>query len=112
MDFIVSQDNGTAIIETNVAKLNAVNAPELKAELVLLNKSNVNNILIDMSNTTYCDSSGLSAILVANRICKDTNGTFVLCGLNENVLKMIQIAQLDKVFTIVESRKDALDTIK
>jgi len=111
MEFIVTQDNGTAIIETNVPKLNAVNAPELKAELVLLNKGNINNILIDMSKTTYCDSSGLSAILVANRMCKDTNGKFVLCGLNENVLKMVQIAQLDKVFIIAEDRSKALEII-
>lgn len=111
MDFVVTQNKGTAIVETNVAKLNAANASDLKAELVVLNKESVNSVVIDMEKTTYCDSSGLSAILVANRICKDTNGTFVLCGLGENVLKMIQIAQLDKVFTIVDSRAEALAKI-
>lgn len=112
MDFIVNQQNGTAVIKTNVDKLNAGNASELKAELVLLNKGSINNIVIDMSKTKYCDSSGLSAILVANRLCKDTNGQFVLCGLNENVSKLISIAQLDKVFTIVASESAALAAIK
>lgn len=111
MDFTVNQNNGTAVVKTNVEKLNASNASELKAELVLLNKNSVNNIVIDMSGTKYCDSSGLSAILVANRLCKDTNGKFVLCGLMPNVQKLIEIAQLDKVLTIVDSSKTALEIL-
>lgn len=111
MDFIVNQDNGTAVVKTNVERLNASNASELKAELVMLNKNNVNNIVIDMSKTKYCDSSGLSAILVANRLCKDTNGKFALCGLQTNVQKLIEIAQLDRVLNIADSEADALAII-
>ena len=112
MDFAVNQDNGTAVVTTKVEKLNASNASELEAELVVLNKNNVNNIVINMSATKYCDSSGLSAILVANRLCKDTNGKFVLCGLQSNVQKLIEIAQLDRVLTITEGEKDALAFIE
>ncbi|HIP32380.1 MAG TPA: anti-sigma factor antagonist [Crocinitomicaceae bacterium] len=111
MDFIINQNKETAVVKTNVEKLNAGNAPELKAELLILSKKSVNNIVIDMSATKYCDSSGLSAILIANRMCKDTNGQFVLCGLQENVSKLIQIAQLDKVLTIVSSEKEALESL-
>ena len=56
-------------------------------------------------------SSGLSAILVANRICKDTNGKFVLCGLQTNVEKLIEIAQLDRVLSITSNEKEALALI-
>jgi anti-anti-sigma factor len=111
MDFTVTQEKNTAVITTNVERLNASNASELKAELVLLNKANVNNMVIDMAKTKYCDSSGLSAILVANRLCKDTNGKFVLCGLMPNVQKLIEIAQLDRVLTIVANEKEALEII-
>jgi anti-anti-sigma factor len=72
----------------------------------------VNNVVIDMTQTKYCDSSGLSAILMANRLCKDTNGHFVLCGLQENVYKLIQIAQLDKVLLITEDQNAALEAIR
>lgn len=111
MDFAIQQENDTAVIKINVEKLNASNAPDLKAELVLLNKNNVNNIVIDMAKCKYCDSSGLSAILVANRMCKDTNGKFVLCGLQPNVEKLIQIAQLDRVLSITSNEKEALALI-
>ena len=79
--------------------------------MVLLNKNGVNNIVINLSVTKYCDSSGLSAVLTANRLCKDTNGRFVLCGLQDTVLKLIQIAQLDKVIDIVPTEEDALALI-
>jgi anti-anti-sigma factor len=111
MDFIVNQEDSTAVVKTNVERLNASNASELKSELVFLNKKSVNNIVIDMSKTKYCDSSGLSAILVANRLCKDTNGQFVLCGLQPNVEKLIQIAQLDRVLAIEADEKNALSKI-
>jgi anti-anti-sigma factor len=111
MNFESTQNKNEAVVKTNVDKLDASNAPELKAELLLLNKNGVNNIVIDMSATKYCDSSGLSAILTANRLCKDTNGKFVLCGLQDNVTKLIQISQLDKVLSISSSQKEALEVI-
>ena len=111
MDFAIQHENDTAVIKVNVEKLNASNASNLKAELVLLNKNNVNNIVIDMSKCKYCDSSGLSAVLVANRMCKDTNGKFILCGLQPNVEKLIQIAQLDRVLSITSNEKEALALI-
>lgn len=100
MSFIKSDQNNYSIITSNVEKLDASNAPELKAELVLINKNSVNNIILDLGKTKYCDSSGLSAILIGNRLCKDSSGKLVICGLQANVEKLIQISQLDKVFNI------------
>ena len=111
MDFTVKQIALTAVVNTNVEKLNMTNAADLKGELALLNKKSINNIVIDMSKTKDCDSSGLSAILLANRLCKDTNGKFVLCGLQSNVQKLIEIAQLDRVLSIVKDEKSALELI-
>jgi anti-sigma B factor antagonist len=112
MKFATIQDKNEAVVATKVEKLDASNASELKAELVILNKNGVNSIIMDMSGTKYCDSSGLSAILTANRLCKDSNGNFALCGLNENVLKMVQIAQLDKVLLISSDIDAARQAIK
>ena len=88
-------------------KLDASNASDLKNELIVLNKRGINSIVIDLSATKYCDSSGLSAILVANRLCKDTNGKFALSGLQANVTKMIAISQLDKVLSITATLEEA-----
>jgi anti-anti-sigma factor len=65
------------------------------------------NIVLDLSKCRYCDSSGLSAILVANRLCKNANGTFVLTGLNDAVERLITISQLDTVLNIAVSVDEA-----
>ena len=79
---------------------------------MILNKNGVNTIILDLSSTKYCDSSGLSSILIGNRLCKDTNGKFILCGLQPSVLKVIQIAQLDKVLLLSENQEDAIKAIE
>jgi len=107
MSFTKKDENNFTIITSNVEKLDASNASELKAEIVMINKNSVNNMIIDLSQTKYCDSSGLSAILIGNRLCKDSSGKMVVCGLQPNVAKLIQISQLDKVFTITDDLESA-----
>ncbi len=111
MNFETNRQQNEAVVNSKVEKLDATNAPELKAELLMLHKNGVNNIVIDLSKTRYCDSSGLSAVLTANRLCKDTNGKFVLCGLQDSVRKLVEIAQLDKVLMITDDQGQALELI-
>lgn len=111
MKFEVEQKDKVTVVKTKVEKLDAIHAPELKGELVVINKSGNRNIIMDMSETRYCDSSGLSAVLVANRLCKDSNGTFVLCGLQDSVRKLIILSQLENVFKIVPTQNEAIDFV-
>jgi anti-anti-sigma factor len=107
MNFTVSEQPNYTLITSNVEKLDATNAAELKAEIVLLNKKGINKMVLDLTQTKYCDSSGLSAILIGNRLCKDTNGLFTIFGLQPNVKKLIQISQLDKVLSLTENLQTA-----
>lgn len=111
MNFTVEGNQKAAIVQSHVEKLDISNVSDLKAELLMLNKKGINNLVLDLSKTRYCDSSGLSGILTGNRLCKDSNGKFVIFGLTENVLKMIKIAQLDRVLEIELSLEDALKSI-
>ena len=94
MNFTIEDKGRYTLVTSNVEKLDTTCAPELKSELVYLNKTGVRNVLMDLTNTRYCDSSGLSALLVANRLCKSVNGSLVVCGLQEPVQKLVQISQL------------------
>ena len=71
MSFKIQKKDKFTLVKTSVEKLDTTVAPVLKSELVILNSDGVQNIIIDLSATRYCDSSGLSAILVANRLCKN-----------------------------------------
>jgi anti-anti-sigma factor len=99
------------VVKVSVEKLDTVVAPALKSELVMLNAHGSKNLVIDLSGTRYCDSSGLSVLLVANRLCKNVGGVFVLSGLQKSVLKLIQISQLDTVLNITTSLDEAKDLL-
>ncbi|HQW07149.1 MAG: STAS domain-containing protein [Flavobacteriales bacterium] len=111
MNFTIEDKGRYTLVTSNVDKLDTTCAPELKSELVYLNKTNVRNVIIDLSTTRYCDSSGLSALLVANRLCKSVNGSLVVCGLQEPVQKLVQISQLESVLSITPTSAEAVDLL-
>lgn len=111
MNFTITNKDKYTLIVSNVDKLDTTCAPELKSELVYLNKTNVRNMVIDLGKTRYCDSSGLSALLVANRLCKGVNGGLVICALQEPVMKLIQISQLEGVLSITPTAEEAVDLL-
>jgi anti-anti-sigma factor len=84
---------------------------KLKSELVILNAGGVKNIILDLSDVAFVDSSGLSAILIGGRLCKNVNGTFAVCRLNEYVLKLIKIYQLDSILNILPTAEEASDFV-
>lgn len=111
MDFKVEKTDKYTTISLQAEKLDSNISPALKSELVVLNADGVKNIIIDLSETRYCDSSGLSAILVANRLCKNSDGVFVLTGLQDSVKKLISISQLDSILTITNTLPEAAKII-
>jgi len=111
MEFNIEKKENYTLIQVLEEKLDTHIAPNLKSELVLISGNGEKNILLDLANCRYCDSSGLSAILVANRLCKNANGTFVLIGLNEAVERLITISQLDTVLNITETVDEAVGLI-
>jgi anti-anti-sigma factor len=111
MDFKIEKTDKYTTIRLQVEKLDSNISPALKSELVVLNADGVKNIIIDLTETRYCDSSGLSAILVANRLCKNSDGLFILTGLQESVKKLIIISQLDSILTITGTYTEAAKKI-
>jgi len=92
-------------------KLDASIAPELKSELITMHAEGVNNLILNMDHVKYTDSSGLSALLVGNRIYREDGGMFVLCNLNEHVMKLIKISQLDSVMSLLPTAEEAVDAV-
>ena len=112
MEFKIEKLDNYTLIQVLEEKLDTHIAPTLKSELVLVSGNGEKNIVLDLDHVRYCDSSGLSAILVANRLCKNANGTFVLTGLNEAVEKLITISQLDTVLNITNTVQEGEEMIK
>jgi anti-anti-sigma factor len=107
MNFETLKNDKFTLIELKVDKLDNTISPLLKSHLVVLNAEGVKNIIINMQDTKYCDSSGLSAILVANRLCKNSGGVFVLSNIQDSIKKLIAISQLDSILNITSTIKQA-----
>ncbi|MDX2445227.1 MAG: STAS domain-containing protein [Bacteroidales bacterium] len=107
MELNIEKRSDYTLIQVLEEKLDTHIAPNLKSELVLVSGNGEKNIILDLIKCKYCDSSGLSAILVANRLCKNANGIFVLSGLSEAVERLITISQLDTVLNITETVEEA-----
>lgn len=111
MKIEISSEEKYTVLRPEAEKLDSSVSPLLKAEVVMLNGKGIKNLLIDLCDVKYIDSSGLSAILVANRLCKSMDGVLVLSGLNDNVKKLIAISQLDGILTIVPTAGEGVEFI-
>ncbi|KHF25849.1 STAS domain-containing protein [Solemya velum gill symbiont] len=67
------------------------------------------NVLVDLSNVEYIDSSGVASLVEGYQSAKDKGRSFGLIGVSEAALMVLQLARLDKVFSIYTSVQDAVD---
>src|ERR1700710_449171 len=111
MKFSVDKHEKYVLIKLNESKLNSLITPQLKSELILINTEGQRNIILDLSQVKFADSSGLSSLLVGHRLCKNATGSFILTGLNDAVARLITISQLESVLTIVSSSEEAIDHV-
>jgi len=111
MKFAVDKHEKYILVKLNESKLNSLVTPQLKSELILINTEGQRNIILDLSQVKFADSSGLSSLLVGHRICKSAEGLFILTGLSAAVARLIAISQLDNVLSIVPTSEEAIDLI-
>lgn len=108
----IHKNKDYTLVKVQSEKLDTNTAPDLKSELVVLNNNGHVNIILDMSQCKYCDSSGLRAILVGNRLSEDAIGTFVLTGLQPDVENLIRISMLHTVLLITKTVDEAEELLK
>ncbi|QQL51177.1 STAS domain-containing protein [Mucilaginibacter ginkgonis] len=111
MKFTIDKHEKYVVVKLNESKLNSLFTPQLKSELILINAEGQRNIILDLCQVKFADSSGLSSLLVGHRLCKNADGVFILACLNEAVQRLVTISQLDTVMTIVPSVEEAIDLV-
>lgn len=111
MKFSVDKQEKYTVFALQEDNLNSLVAPDLKSEFVILSNEGVTNLILDLSEVKFVDSSGLSSILTANRLWKSL-GSFILTGLEHpSVKKLIEISRLDSVLEIIPTASEAIDYI-
>jgi anti-sigma B factor antagonist len=111
MKYSIDKQDKFAVLRIQEENLNSLIAPKLKSDLIIMKNEGVPNIILDMEEIKYVDSSGLSAILTGNRMWKD-DGLFVLIGvMSPVVIKLLEISKLDTVLTIKPNKEQAIEYI-
>jgi anti-anti-sigma factor len=102
-----------ATFKLNEKRFDASIAGFVKGEFtILLHTEDVRKLIIDLSEVEYCDSSGLSAILLAFRILQSSDGHIRLASPTKNVKTLIEISQLDRVLHICNTVNEAIKELE
>ena len=67
------------------------------------------DVLVDLSGVSYIDSSGVANLVEAFQLSRQKGTGFALVSVNAAAMRVLQLARLDKVFTIHASLEDGLD---
>jgi anti-anti-sigma factor len=111
MKYTIDKQEKYSLLKLHEEKMDSTVAPGLKSELITLHAEGVRNIILDLSEVKYTDSSGLSALLVGNRVLQEDGGIFVLACLSDHTQKLIRISQLDSVLNILPTVEEAIDAV-
>lgn len=111
MKYTIDKQEKYTLLRLHEEKMDSSIAPNLKSEMVTLHAEGTRNIILDLTEVKYTDSSGLSALLVGNRIFQEEGGIFVLACLSDHTTKLIRISQLDSVLNILPSVEEAVDAV-
>jgi anti-sigma B factor antagonist len=101
-------DNDTHVVAVT-GEIDLFTAPEFKQRVSAPIDAGRSHIVVDLSATTFIDSSSLGVLIGAHRRLKLRGGSLVVVCDNEAIVKTFRITGLDGVFTLVPSLDDALD---
>ena len=109
INFELKRIGDISIFKLNERRFDSQIAGLVKGEFtILLHTEDSRKLILDLSEVEYCDSSGLSAILLAYRILQAEEGQIRLASPTKNVKKLIEISQLDRILPISDNVDSAI----
>ena len=113
MDFSVrtEQLSDDAYVIALEGEVDLYTAPEFKQELLDVIAKGAKHVVIDLSETTFIDSTTLGVLVGGVKRLRTNDGQLSLICSDRNITKIFEITGLDRVFTIHESRDEALASL-
>ena len=113
INFEIKRTGDIAVFKLNEKRFDASIAGLVKGEFtILLHTEELNKLVIDLSEVEYCDSSGLSAILLAYRILQSNEGFIRIASPTKNVKTLIEISQLDRILPVCNTVNEAVKELE
>ncbi|MBI4968533.1 MAG: STAS domain-containing protein [Rhodospirillales bacterium] len=82
-------------------------SPTLRKELLVVVAEGL-PVIVDLGGVSYIDSSGVASLVEAFQAARKKQIPFSLAGLSASVQRVMQLARLDRVFTIHANLDEAL----
>jgi anti-sigma B factor antagonist len=86
-------------------------APELKQVLAESIEAGRIRIIVDLTDTTFLDSTALGVLIGAVKRLRSRDGALAIVNVDDNIAKTFEITGLDQIFTIVPTRDEAVDAV-
>ena len=77
-------------------------------EILLKSVEGADKVLVDLSSVTYIDSSGVASLVEALQAAKHHGGKFALVAASDPTRRVLELARLDKVFTMYGSVEEGM----
>lgn len=101
------QENGRHIIAV-AGELDLYTAPDLKQLLTQVIEDGASGVVMDLSETTFLDSTGLGVLIGGLKRLRSRDGALAVVNVDDSISRTFEITGLDQIFTIRTSRDEAL----
>ena len=106
MKHSVREESG-AVVASLAGDVDLESSPRAR-ELLLGLVRGGRDVLVDLSGVGYIDSSGVASLIEAFQLARRGGTGFALVAPTASALRVLQLARLDRVFTIHATLADAL----
>ena len=103
----ITVKQGTTVVEFS-GEIDLESSPAAR-EILLKCFENTRNVIVDLSSVTYIDSSGVASLVEALQAAKKNGSHFALAATSEPTRRVLELARLDKVFTMYDSVEQGID---
>ena len=100
-------DSATHVVVVT-GEVDLFTAPEFKQRIAAAIDAGRSRIVVDLTQTTFIDSSSLGVLIAAHKRLKLREGTLVIVCDGPAILNTFKVTGLESVFEIVPRREDAL----
>ena len=98
-------------IVTIGGRLVMADAAEARSSFNKIIADNAKKLVVDLSEITFIDTSGLSVLISAYKMVRAKGGRMVLCGIPANVRMLLELTRLNEIFELFASTEAALAVI-
>ena len=110
MQLTTYENDDLTTIKILEARLDAANAPELRAKVHEMIKSGSQRIILDISEVEFMDSSSLGTMVSILKMVGGS-GDLVVAGAKGIVADLFKLTRMDKVFRMTADAESAIDVI-